>query len=68
MKDLEAHLKRNNFLGLTAPKIAQRIRDMGGEPATLFLKSRSTRVWRIPRFTRQDAPFETPQMKKGAPF
>lgn len=68
MKDLEAHLKRNNFIGMSSPKIAQRIRDIGGEPASLFLKSRTTRVWRIPRFTRQDAPFETPEMKKGSPF
>ncbi len=30
MKDLEAHLKRNNFVGLTAPKMAQRLRDLGG--------------------------------------
>lgn len=68
MKDLEGHLKRNNFLGMTSPKIAQRIRDLGGEPFSLFLKGRSTRVWRIPRFNRQDSPFETPEMKKGTPF
>jgi hypothetical protein len=68
MKDLEGHLKRNNFLGLSSPKIAQRIRDLGGEPFSLFLKGRSTRVWRIPRFNRQDSPFETPEMKKGTPF
>ena len=68
IKDLEAHLKRNNFMGLSAPKMAQRLRDMGGEPSQLFLKGRTTRVWRIPRFTRQDAPFETPEMKKGTPF
>ena len=68
MKDLEAHLKRNNFSGLTSPKMAQRLREMGGEPAPLFLKGRSTRCWRIPRFNRQDSPFETPEMKKGSPF
>ncbi len=32
MKDLEAHLLRNNFKGMTAPKMAQRMRDLGGEP------------------------------------
>jgi hypothetical protein len=68
IKDLEAHLKRNNFSGLTAPKMAQRLRELGGEPASLFLKGRSTRCWRVPRFNRQDAPFETPEMKKGSPF
>jgi hypothetical protein len=69
MKDLMAHLKRNNFMGLTAPKIAQRIRDLGGEPISLFLKSRATRCWRIPCFTKQDAPFDTNTVRKeGSPF
>jgi hypothetical protein len=69
IKDLEAHLKRNGFMGLTAPRMAQRLRDLGGEPTTSSLKGRATRLWRIPIFTRQDAPFETPtRHKTGAPF
>ena len=69
MKDLENHLKRNNFVGLTAPKMAQRIRDLGGEPVPLFLKNRTVRCWRIPTFAKQDAPFETEtKRKKGSPF
>jgi hypothetical protein len=69
IKDLEAHLKRNNFIGLTAPKMAQRLRDVGGEPIPLFLKGRTVRCWRIPRFQKQDAPFES-QTKRtiGSPF
>jgi hypothetical protein len=68
MKDLEAFLRRNNFTGLTAPRIAQRLRDVGGEPISIYLKSRATRVWRMPRFTVQDSPFETPTMKQESPF
>lgn len=68
IKDLEAHLKRCNFIGMSAPKIAQRLRDIGGEPFPLFLKGRTTRCWRMPRFNRQTSPFETPEMKKGSPF
>jgi len=68
IKDLEAHMKRNGFLGMTAPRMAQRIRDIGGEPISLYLKGRSTRAWRVPRFDQQDAPFETPETKKGVPF
>lgn len=68
MKDLEAHLKRNNFVGLTAPKMAQRLRDLGGEPIPLFLKGRATRCWRLPGFKKQDAPFNTPEQKKRSPF
>jgi hypothetical protein len=69
MKDLEAHLLRNNFKGLTHPKMAQRIRELGGEPISLFLKGRTVRCWRMPRFDSQDAPFETPeQTKSRSPF
>lgn len=68
IKDLESHLKRNNFGSLSAPKMAQRLRDLGGEPFSLFLKGRTTRVWRLPTFARQDSPFDTPEMQKGSPF
>ena len=67
-KDLEAHLKRNNFLGMSLGRMAQRIRDLGGEPCTLYLKGRQTRCWRIPRFNKQDAPFDTPEQNKVSPF
>ena len=68
IKDLEGHLKRNNFVGLNSAKIAQRLRDLGGEPMPLFLKGRTTRCWAIPRFEKQDAPFDTPVETKGSPF
>jgi hypothetical protein len=69
MKDLENHLKRNNFIGMTAPKMAQRLRDLGGEPTSLFLKGRTVRCWRIPRFNKQDAPFVTETVRQqGSPF
>jgi hypothetical protein len=69
MKDLEAHLIRNNFKGMTHPKMAQRIRDLGGEPISLFLKNRAARCWRVSRFNRQDSPFETPEQRtQRSPF
>jgi hypothetical protein len=69
MKDLDAHLLRNNFKGMTAPKMAQRLRDMGGEPISMFLKGRTVRCWRIPAFTQQDAPFTTETVRQqGSPF
>ena len=69
IKDLEGHLKRNSFLGLSAPKMAQRLRDMGGEPISMFIKGRTIRCWRIPSFDKQDSPFES-QTKRSteAPF
>jgi hypothetical protein len=68
IKDLELHLKRNNFTGLTAPKMAQRLRDIGGAPVPLFLKGRTVRCWRVPNFKKQSAPFQTPEMREGSPF
>lgn len=69
IKDLEQHLKRNNFTGLSAPKMAQRLRDLNAEPISLFLKGRTVRCWRVPRFAGQDAPFDTPEQKKSrSPF
>lgn len=68
MKDLEAHLKRNNFGLMSAPKMAQRLRELGGEPCSLMLKGRSTRVWKLPVFETQDSPFDTPISSDQVPF
>jgi hypothetical protein len=69
LKDLESHLKRNNFFGLTPPRMAQRLRDIGGEPTSMFIKNRTIRCWRIPNYDKQDAPFDTQtQRTKGSPF
>jgi hypothetical protein len=68
IKDLESHLKRSNFTALSSPKIAQRLRDLGGEPTNLFLKGRTTRVWRIAQFEQQDSPFDTPIKSDEVPF
>ncbi len=68
MKDLEAHLKRNSFTGLSAPKISQRLRDMGGVSDVIKLKGRATRVWKMPVFDSQDAPFDAPKMYDDVPF
>ena len=68
IKDLEAHLKRNNFGLMTAPKMAQRLRELSGEPLALHLKGRTTRVWRLPVFASQDSPFDSPISKNEVPF
>ena len=68
LKDFEAHMKRNNFSGITRPQMATRMRDIGGEPVSLFLKNRTVRCWRIPSFKKQDSPFITPIQRKGSPF
>ena len=68
IKDLESHLRRNSFAQLSAPKIAQRLRDMGGEPTSLSLKGRTVRLWKMPTFTQQDSPFDTPTKDNSVPF
>ena len=68
IKDLEAHLKRNSFFGLSAPKMAQRLRDLGGGPTTISLKGRTTRIWRLPPFEQQDAPFDIHDDGPEIPF
>jgi hypothetical protein len=67
MKDLEAHFRRHNFVALTSPKVAQRLRDLQGEPTVLLLKGRTTRVWKLPQFQKQSAPFDTAK-DEGVPF
>jgi len=68
IKDLEAHLKRNNFGALSAPKMAQRLRELGGEPSSINLKGRTARVWKLPVFDKQDSPFDTPTSDDSVPF
>jgi hypothetical protein len=67
IKDLEAHFRRNNFIALTSPKIAQRLRQLGAEPTTIVLKGRHTRLWRLAAFNKQAAPFDAPR-DGGVPF
>ena len=68
VKDLETHLKRSNFTGLTAPRMAQRLRELHGEPISLSLKGRATRCWRVPKFLKQDAPFDVAKTDTSIPF
>lgn len=68
MKDLEAHLKRSSFTGLSTPKVSQRLRDMGAESCVLKLKGRTTRVWKMSTFDAQEAPFDSPKNYDDVPF
>jgi len=68
LKDIEAHLIRNNFKGLSTAKMAQRLRELGGEPLSLFIKGRAVRCWKLPAFEKQDSPFSSPQQKRRSPF
>lgn len=68
LKDLESYLVRQRFTFMTSPKIAQRLRDMEGSPVSVTIKSRTVRLWRIPSFKRQDAPFHVKIESKESPF
>lgn len=58
LKDLEAYLTRNKFMALSSGKIATRLRQIGGSPTSFFIKGRAVRLWKIPAFEKQSAPFE----------
>jgi hypothetical protein len=64
LKDLEAYLVRNKAVDFTSVKIAQRLRELGGEPLPVLLKKRTTRVWRIPAFKKQEEAFSVTYEKK----
>lgn len=68
IKDLEAHLRRSNFGALSAPKMAQRLRELGGVPSSIHLKGRTTRIWKLPVFESQDSPFDAPTHSSEVPF
>ena len=68
LKDLEAYLTRNKFLSLSAAKIATRLRQIQGSPTSVFIKGRAVRLWRIPAFEKQTAPFEVKTKDREDPF
>ena len=60
LKDFEAFLKRNKFFEYKPHKIAQRLRDRGGESKLIRIKGRPVRVWQIPSFDVEEIDFNTP--------
>ena len=71
LKDFENFLKRNKFFEYKAHKIAQRLRDRGGESRVIKIKGRPVRVWQIPSFDTAEIEFATPSFGGGqseAPF
>ncbi len=71
LKDFESFLKRNKFFEYKSHKIAQRLRDKGGESKVIRIKGRPVRVWEIPSFESGEIEFNTPNFGKKqteAPF
>ena len=70
LKDFEAYLKRNKFFEYKTHKIAQRLRDLGGQSCVLKIKGRPVRVWEVPAFDNADMDIKTPSFSsgEGAPF
>ena len=60
LKDFDAYLKRNKFFEYKTYKMAQRLRDRGGESVVLKIKGRPVRVWRIPSFDNGDITLSAP--------
>ena len=70
LKDFDAYLKRNKFFEYKLHKIAQRLRDMGGQSRALRIKGRVIKVWEVPAFDNADVDINTPSFGsgEGAPF
>jgi hypothetical protein len=71
LKDFENFLKRNKFFEYKSHKIAQRLRDKGGESTVLKIKGRPVRVWQIPSFETAEIELNTPDFggnQTEAPF
>ena len=71
LKDFEAFLKRNKFFEYKTHKIAQRLRDLGGQSRLLRIKERPVRVWEIPAFDSAEVELTAPSFGNGtgeAPF
>ena len=61
LKDLESHLLKANFKHFKTHQLAQRLRDLNGHAAILKIQGKSTRLWRIPAFERNEAAVEAPK-------
>ena len=66
LKDFEAFLKRNKFFEYKTHKIAQRLRDLGGQSRLLRIKERPVRVWAIPAFEALEIDIQAPKFNKGS--
>tara|TARA_A100001391_G_scaffold33113_3_gene17863 strand:- start:2879 stop:4417 length:1539 start_codon:yes stop_codon:yes gene_type:complete len=65
LRDFENYLKRNRFFDFKTHKIAQRLRDINGEPTTLRIKERTVRVWRIPALEASGTDVRTPDFARN---
>ena len=65
LRDFENYLKRNRFFDFKTHKIAQRLRDINGEPTTLRIKERTVRVWKIPALEASGTDVRTPDFAKN---
>jgi len=71
LKDFESFLKRNKFFEYKTHKIAQRLRDIGGESGVLRIKNRTVRIYKIPAFDNVATELSTPDFsgnQEEAPF
>ncbi len=68
LKDLEAHMNRNKFTGLSSPQITQRLRDINGKADSISIKNRTVRVWKVPSFEKAPTDIKTPEFSHNDPF
>lgn len=64
LKDFESFLKRNRFFEYKSHKIAQRLRDIGGDSKVIKIKNRPVRVWQIPSYDIVNVEIDEPNFNQ----
>ena len=60
LRDLESYLQRNKFFEYKRHKLAQRLREIGGESSKLRVGSETVSVYKIPAFLAKTAEVASP--------
>ena len=68
LRDFEDYLKQNKLYEYKPHKIAQRLRDIGGESMVLKIRGRGVRVWFIPSYDKTEIEIKTAEFSTGSPF
>ena len=64
LRDLESYLQRNKFFEYKRNKLAQRLRDIGGQSSKLRIQDSTVNVYKIPAFVSGKVDVGTPFQQK----
>jgi len=68
LTDFESYLRKNQFKEYKKNRIAQRLKEIGGESCVIKIKNRTVRVWAVPLEEGFREPLKTPDFSSDVPF